>query len=50
MPMPEDVKEKPPAVLPNDPTEIKTMYQQNRARAQTQVLESSVNSALNSFF
>ena len=50
MPMPDDTKEKSPVILPNDPSEIIKIYQQNRARASSQVSEGSISSALSTFF
>jgi hypothetical protein len=50
MTMPDDAKEKAPSVLPNEPSEILKIYQQNRARATTQVSEGSISSSLASFF
>lgn len=48
--MPDDNKEKPPSVLPNDPAEIIKIYQENRVRAQIQVSEGTLSSSLAAYF
>ena len=50
MSKPEEFKEKPPMVLPNEASEILKIYSQNKARAQNQISEGQINSALNDFF